>query len=169
MNVIDRILFPDRQKPILSITKLFTKAIVYLKVHCNLKLPEIGLLLAPYATPESLEHDSENVYEWMWLNLAEVPFALNVTREHGWADIDDDTESTASAEELEALVKPGPVYLFGWDRSTDSYVDELPEWLPQFVADHLKTDVFICNGRINVEIPDGEPVAQVRPQREDRK
>jgi hypothetical protein len=93
---------------------------------------------------------------------------LNVSREHGWADIDDDIESTASTEELKALVKPGPVYLFGWTRSTDSYVLELPDWLPQFVADRLKTEVFFYNGRINVEIPDGEPAALVRPQRENR-
>ena len=38
------------------------------------------------------------------------------------------------------------------------------QWLPQFVADRLNIDVFVYNRRINVDIPDGEPVAVVRPQ-----
>ena len=100
----------------------------------------------------------------MWVNVASVPFSLNVSREHGWADIEDEIESTASPEELAALIKPGPVYLIGWNRTTDSYVDELPDWLPQYVANRLDVEVFVYNGRVNVDVPDGEPVDVVRPQ-----
>lgn len=145
---------------------LFAKADVYLKINCNLDFPAIALRLSPSAAPASFEHDSENVYEWMWVNLADVPFALNISREHGWANIDDEVEATASNEELKALVKPGPVYIIGWNRSTDSYVNELPDWLAQFVADQLKSEVFVYNGRINVEIPDGDPVKTVWPRPE---
>ena len=146
---------------------LFAKGIVYLKVDCNLEFPDIGSKLAPSATPEAFEHDSENVYEWMYVHIAELPFALNVSREHGWGDIDDellDFESNATQEELNALVIPGPVYMFGWNRATDSYVDELPDWLPQFVADKLIADVFVYNRRINVAVPDGNPNAVFRPR-----
>ncbi len=136
---------------------------MYLKIFCALELPLMGMRLTKETNPESFERDSENVYEWMWLTLKNLPFALNVSREHGWADIDDETESTASTEGLNTLVKPGPVYLFGWDRSTDSYIDELPDWLPQVVADRLDMDVFVYNGRLNVEIPDCEPAAITRP------
>lgn len=148
------------------------KATVYLKINCNLEFSEIGLRLAPNATPDSFEHDSENVYEWMYVNIEDVPFALNVSREHGWAVVDDellDCDSGISQEELKLLVKPGPVYIFGWKRSTDSYVDELPEWLPQFVADNLNVDVLVYNGRINVDVPDGEPFKIVPPQPANRK
>ena len=137
---------------------------MYLKIYCNLDFPDIASRLVPDATPDSLEHDSENVYEWMWLKIKDVPFALNVSREHGWANIDDEIESTASLEELKTLVKPGAIYISGWERSTDSYINELPDWLPQFVADQLHADVCVFNGRINVEIPDGKPVAVVRPR-----
>ncbi|MCA8997546.1 MAG: hypothetical protein KDA80_11175 [Planctomycetaceae bacterium] len=137
---------------------------MYLKTNCNLDFTDIASRLAPDTTPDSLEHDSENVYEWMWLNIEDVPFALNVSREHGWADLDDEVESTASLEELKALVKPGAVYMSGWERSTDSYINELPEWLAQFVVDRLQTDVIVYNGRINVEIPDSEPAFVVHPQ-----
>jgi hypothetical protein len=139
------------------------KAFVYLKINCCLELPLIGLRLTQEVKPESFEHDSENVYEWMWVNVTNLPFALNVSRKHGWADIDGDIESTTSTEATKALVKPGPVYFSGWNRSTDSYINELPDWLPQLVADRLDTDVFVYNGRINVEIPDGEPAAIIRP------
>jgi hypothetical protein len=137
---------------------------VYLKVNCNLAFSDIAFRLALQATPDTFEHDCENVYEWMWLNIKDVSFALNVSREHGWADIDDETESTASIEELKTLVKPGAIYMAGWDRSTDTYINELPEWLPQFVADKLDADVCVCNGRINVDIPDEEFVAVVHPR-----
>ena len=150
--------------PARSSGSLFAKARVYLKAIFNRKFPDIGLLLAPSAAPESFEHDSENVYEWMWINVPSLPFALNVSREHGWADIEDEIESTASPGELEALVKPGPVYLIGWNRTADQYVDELPDWLPQFVANRLDVDVFVYNGRINVDVPDGEPLNVVYPQ-----
>ncbi len=100
----------------------------------------------------------------MWLNIKDLPFALNVSRAHGWADIDDEIESNASMDELKRIVKPGAVYMSGWERSTDSYINELPDWLPQFVADQLHADVFVYNGRINVEIPDGEPASVVHPQ-----
>lgn len=137
---------------------------MYLRVDWNLEFLEIGSRLAPDALPESLAHDFENVYEWMWVNIVGVPFALNVSREHGWAGIDDDIESGASMEELRELARPGPVYLSGWNRATDLYVDELPGWLPQFVADRLGTDVFVYHGRVNAEIPDAEPAAVFRPQ-----
>ncbi|MEZ6057485.1 MAG: hypothetical protein R3C01_12355 [Planctomycetaceae bacterium] len=137
---------------------------MYLKTNSNLDFAEIASRLVPDATPDSLEHDSENVFEWMWLNINDIPFALNVSREHGWADIDDEVESTVSLEELRTLVKPGAVYMSGWERSTDTYINELPEWLPQFVANQLHADVFVYKGRINVETPDGKPVSVVRPR-----
>jgi hypothetical protein len=146
---------------------LFAKSIVYLKFDCKLEFPAIGLKLAPSATPESFEHDSENVYEWMYLNIAELPFALNISREHGWANVDDnllDFESEATQQELRELVIPEPVYVIGWDRETDSYVDELPDWLPQFVADRLLADVFVYNRRLDVDVADGNPDAMVHPR-----
>lgn len=147
---------------------LFAKAFVYLKAIFNRKLPGIGLLLAPSAAPESFEHDSENVYEWMWVNVPSVPFALNVSREHGWADIEDEIEFAASPEELEAQVKPGPVYLFGWNRTADQYVDELPDWLPQFVANRLDVDVFVYHGRINERAEGTHVVFVYRPGTTDK-
>ena len=41
--------------------------------------------LAPDASTDSFEHDSENVYEWMFVNIQGVGFSLNISREHGWA------------------------------------------------------------------------------------
>ncbi len=145
---------------------------MYLKFDCDLEFPAIGLKLVPDAMVESFDHDSENVYEWMYVNIQGLPFALNVSREHGWANIDDellDIQSKAPQEELKALVTSSPVYIFGWNRSMESYVDELPEWLPQFVADRIGVDVLVYNRRINVDIPDDKPVAVINPRHETRK
>jgi hypothetical protein len=145
---------------------------VYLKLGCNLDFPAIGAKLAPDASPDSFDHDSENVYEWMYVKIQGLAFSLNVSREHGWADIDDellDFDSTAAKEELQALVKPGPIYIFGWDLDTNYYVAPLPEWLPQYIADKLNADVLVFDRRINVESPDGDPVAVVKPHADNRK
>ena len=104
----------------------------------------------------------------MYVNLPSLAFSLNISREHGWADIDDEIETTATEEELQALVKPGPVYIFGWDRKTEDYVDTLPDWLAQYIADRLNVDVLVYGRRINVDSPDGEPIAVVGPQQKER-
>ena len=145
---------------------------MYLKVDCNLDFTAIGLKLAPDASPDSFGHDYENVYEWMYVDMHDVSFSLNVSREHGWAEIDDellDFESTATREELQALVKSGPVYIFGWDRGNNHYVDHLPDWLAQQIANRLDADVLVYDRRMDVEIPDGDPIAVVKPHAEKRK
>lgn len=136
---------------------------MYLKLSCDLDLPAIGVRLSPDASPDAFDHDSENVYEWMYLSIPGLAFSLNISREHGRADIEDELLSTASEEELRALVKPGPVYIFGLDRETDTNADKLPDWLPQYIADKLKADVLVYHRRINVDLPDGDPVVVVKP------
>lgn len=144
---------------------------MYLKVNCTLEFPQLGRLLSPDAATESFEHDFENVYEWMSVKIPSLPFLLNISRAHGWADIDDDlvdVNSAIAAETLKSLVQPGPVYIFGWSRSEDFYVDSLPDWLPQYVADLLLEPVAVYDGRVNVDQPDSKLRAIVRPQREAR-
>ena len=127
-----------------------------------------GILWALTDT-DSFDHDSENVYEWMYVSIPGLSFSLNISREHGWADIDDELESSATEDELKSLVKPGPVYIFGWDRDTDDYSESLPDWLPQYIADKLESDVLVYHRRINVELPDGKPVLVVKPRDGNRK
>ena len=145
--------------------------IVYLKVNCALEFPQLGLLLSPGAAPESFEHDSENVYEWMYVAIPGIPFVLNISREHGWADIDDevlDFNSDIDPETLKHLAKPGPVYIIGWNRTANARVDSLPDWLPQYMADLLLVPVNVYVGCHNVDLPDPEPLATVYPHGEQR-
>lgn len=144
---------------------------VYLKVNCTLAFPQLGLLLSPGATTESFDHGSENVYEWMHVTIPSIPFALNISREHGWADIDDDVldiDAGIAPEALKGLVTPGPIYIFGWDQIANDYVDALPVWLPQYIAELLLAPVNVYDRRINIDLPDPEPFAIVFPKHEPR-
>ena len=63
---------------------------MYLRVSTKLKFPDLAQLLNPDLTEDSLGWDYENVYEWMWVDLPQFDFVLNVSREHGGADVDDE-------------------------------------------------------------------------------
>lgn len=141
--------------------------VVYLRFECGLDFPAIGMRLEPGSSAESVEHDSENVYEWMWIRIPNVPCLLNVSREHGWADLDDSLlafDSEVLEDELLSMVKPGPVYINGWDAGRDRRVGTLPDWLPQHIADQLTVEVHVFSGDLNVDHPDPDPVRVVKPQ-----
>ena len=60
---------------------------MYLKINQNIELVKLGKMILPNSTEESLCHDCENVYEWMYVDLPAYDFSLNVSRNHGMADI----------------------------------------------------------------------------------
>lgn len=139
---------------------------MYLKFDCRLELRAIGKRLIPEAVTDEIETDAENVYEWMWIEIPNVPCSLNVSREHGWAQIEDalmDLDSDAAEDEVHSIVTPGPVFVSGWNRSRDEFVDALPDWLSQYFADRLSIDVLVFHGRPNVDLPDTTPIAVVHP------
>lgn len=138
---------------------------MYLKFISKLNFPALAKALCTDLTEDTIDWDSENVYEWMYVDLPQLDFSLNVSREHGWAEIDDALYDLYEDDEetLTQHLHPGPVYLFGWNRQESNYVDALPDFLPAFVADRLSVDVSVYPGRINVDIPDAEPIAVVTP------
>jgi hypothetical protein len=139
---------------------------MYLKFETRLEFPELARTLCPELTEENIDWDSENVYEWMYVDLPQLDFSLNVSREHGWTDIDDATldQHENNQEALKQIVQPGPVYVFGWNRRTSDYVDQLPDYLPSFIADRLLVNVSVFNRRINVDQPDTKPLTVVGPK-----
>ena len=138
---------------------------MYLRFDTRLEFPELAKVLRSDLTEDSLDWDSENVYEWMYIDLPKLPFSLNVSREHGWADVDDEIldQHENDTEKLKQIVKPGPVYVMGWNRNTDSYVDDLPDDLAALFADQLEVDVAVFFGRLNVDDDDGKPLRVVEP------
>jgi len=50
----------------------------------------VAIALVPDLCPEQVEWDHENVNEWAYVDLPEVSFSLNVTRDQGMSDVDDD-------------------------------------------------------------------------------
>lgn len=140
---------------------------MYLRFETDLGLPALAKALHSELTEDDIDYDYENVYEWMYVDLPQIGFSLNISREHGWADLDDEVldKYEDEQEKLRELIRPGPVYIFGWSRETDSYVDELPGFLPLFVAERLGTAVSAFTRRINVDSSDGEPESVVYPNR----
>ncbi len=138
---------------------------MHLRFESRLDFAALARALCVDLTEDSIDYDYENVYEWMYVDLPQIEFSLNVSREHGWADIEDEMldKYEHHKPQLRELVQPGLVYVFGWSRETDDYVDDLPDFLPSLVADRLGVDVSVFSRRINVDSSDGEPIAVVRP------
>ena len=138
---------------------------MFLKFQTTFELPALATSLVPNATEESIDWDHENVYEWMYIDLPELDFSLNISREHGYTDLDDEVLDQYEGDEtkIKSLANPGPVYVFGWNRNESDYVDRLPDWLPRFFADRLAVDVSVYDARINVDNPDPDPISLVKP------
>jgi len=91
-----------------------------------------------------------------------VSFSLDVTRDHGMSDVDDDALDMMSAEEIETLPTSGPTYIFGWDRGRDQYVEEIPESLIRLLCATTRSDIVVYPGRIHMGRQDPQPVKQIR-------
>ena len=143
---------------------------MYLKFFTNLEFPVLGKHLVPEMSELALDWDSENVYEWMYLDFPDRGLCLNLSREHGWANIEDAllAEHRDNEAKLKRLVQPGSVYVFGWDRKASTYIDVLPESLASEIADTLNVEVYVYAGRINVDIPDSAPTEVIKPSNSQR-
>jgi hypothetical protein len=126
---------------------------------------KVAVALLPHLRPEHVDWDYENVYEWAYVDLPDLRFTLDVTRDHGMSDVDDKVLDALSSEEIEALPTVGPTYIFGLDRRSDSYVMELPDELIQRISDSVQSEVLIFPGRINTDQPDPEPIGRTKPRR----
>ena len=131
---------------------------MYLKINQNIELVKLGKMILPNSTEESLCHDCENVYEWMYVDLPAYDFSLNVSRNHGMADIDDEIFDQHTEDELKEIIKPGPIYIFGWNKQKELYVDDIPEELIETISKKTDTTITVYPGRVNVDSPDPEPL-----------
>lgn len=138
---------------------------MYLRFQSSLEFPALAHALCEQLTEDNINWGSENVYEWMWVDLPQLDFSLNISREHGLADVEDEVldRYRDDEEELKRIVRSGPIYVMGWNRNRDEYVDQLPDFLAKYIADRLSVDVFGFHRRINVDVADGEPDFVVVP------
>jgi len=139
---------------------------MYLRFDTQLEFPQLANLLRPGIAEDSLVWDYENVYEWMYIDLPTIEFSLNVSREHGLADVADDIldQIEEGSEEWKRIVQCGPTYVMGWDRSTDQYVYELPNDVPALFANRIAVEIAVFSGRLNIDAEDGDPMRLVTPK-----
>ncbi len=138
---------------------------MYLKLADKLSPKKVAVALLPNLRLEQIEWDYENVHEWAYVDLPELTFSLDVTREHGMSDVDDEVLDGLTPEEIEALPTAGPTYIFGWNRRSDYYVQDLPDSLIQRISDSVQSEILIYPGRINVDAVDPEPIGRTKPKR----
>lgn len=138
---------------------------MYLKLAEKLSPKKVALALLPHLQPHQVDWDCENVYEWAYVDLPELSFTLDVTRDHGMSDVDDEVLDGLTPEEIEALPTAGPTYIFGIERRSGSYAPELTDDLIQRICDSVQSDILIFPGRINVDQADPEPIGRTKPKR----
>ena len=138
---------------------------MYLRVSTKLKFPDLAQLLNPDLTEDSLGWDYGNVYEWMWVDLPQFDFVLNVSREHGGADVDDELydQLAGDPDAQRRLMTPGPAYINAWTKVNGERVNDLPESLAQFLAKQLNVDVDVFGEILNVDAEDESPNETVNP------
>jgi len=122
---------------------------MFLKAETKLTLIDIGTLLVPDSTEDSLLYDYENVYEWFYLLVKEISITLNVSREHGFSGNDN--------------IVPGATYFCAHDNETQLLFDKNIESIAQWIANVLCTDVSIHSGKYYVDVPETECVQVVSP------
>lgn len=137
---------------------------MYLKLTEKLSPRKVAIALLPHLQAEQVECDHENVYEWACVDLPELSFSLNVTRDHGMSHVDDEVLDTLTPEQIEALPTAGPTYIYGYNRQSNSLVPELPQDLVQRISDSTQSDILIYPGRLAIDKPDPKPICRTKPR-----
>ncbi len=136
---------------------------MHLRLKRKISVSSAAKLLRAKLPGTEIELDYENQYEWAYVDLAGLSFTLDITRDHGMSEIDDEFLGKVSDAEIESLDTAGPTYLFGIDRKTDSIVDDVPSWAIQNICDALQTEIDILPGRLNVAGEDPPSTLTVKP------
>ncbi|VAW65391.1 hypothetical protein MNBD_GAMMA09-2957 [hydrothermal vent metagenome] len=124
---------------------------MHLKTSNTRDLIEIGKLLLPDANENDFNFDCENIYEWIYINVPEYNFVLNISREHGMARLANEVlDKCKSDEELEKMLTPGPVYIFCIDEASAEYADMIPDSLISYISQRLNSAITVFPGRLNV-------------------
>jgi len=135
---------------------------MYLKLTKKISPRTVAKMITPDLDDHDLEHDYENVYEWAYIDLPELDFSLDVTRDHGMSEIEDHELDNMSQEELKSIPSAGATYIFGFNRKFDQYVNEIPEWVIEILCQKTQSDIFVYPGRINIDDEDPEPIKQYK-------
>lgn len=136
---------------------------MYLRLEKKISPKNVAVALFPDVVEGDLEYDIENVYEWLYLKIPPFDHSLDITRDHGMSDVDDNDIDGMSNEEIDLLDKAGPTYIFAWDRKKDAYIEFIPIEIIQKISNQLSSRVFVLPGRIDVGQKDPNPEKIISP------
>ena len=127
---------------------------MYLRIETKVAPLKVGKLLFPDLTEDDFDYDIENQYEWLYLKVNGFKKVLDITRDHGMSEIEDEALDEMFLEEVENNLAAGPTYIFTVDDKEKKYYENIPNEIVQELSNTLKSPISIFSGDFNIENED---------------
>lgn len=136
---------------------------MYLRIETKVAPLQVGKLLFPSLAEEDFRYDMENQYEWLYLSIDGFDKVLDITRDHGMSEIEDEVLDEMSPEEIEENLNVGPTYIFTVDDLNKKYYEDIPDELIQQLSNTLKSSISIFSGSFNIQNEDSNAIRTIHP------
>ena len=136
---------------------------MYLRIETKIPPLRVGKLIFPDLDEEDFRYDIENQFEWLYLNINGFDKTLDITRDHGMSEIEDEVLDEMSAKEIEENLSVGPTYIFTVDDQNKNYYENIPNEVTQELSNILKSPISVFSGSFNIENDDSKPKITIQP------
>jgi len=136
---------------------------MYLRVETKISPLKVGKLLFPDLAEDDFRYDIENQFEWLYLSINGFNKMLDITRDHGMSEIEDEVLEKMSSEEIEENLFVGPTYIFTVDDQNKIYYENIPSEIIQELSNTIKSPISIFSGSFHIENDDSKPKNRIQP------
>lgn len=131
---------------------------MHLKISQKICPLRLAMTLFPDQNNEDFDYDSENIYEWVILPFPEFKLSLNISRDHGQHELENDTLDSMTDHDFEHLEYAGFTYITNNKNDRD-----IPDSLIQKIANQLRFPLNVYHKPININKEDGQPDHIISP------
>ena len=124
---------------------------MYLKLDKKIPPIKVAQMLDTELSEDEVNYDYENVYEWVYLNPPGYDCTLNISRDHGQSEIDDDLLDEMTEDQILSLPEAGETYI------TSERPSIIPNELIRYIAEKTESKIKVFKSRLNIEGDDGVP------------
>ena len=136
---------------------------MYLRIETKIAPLKVGKLIFPDLAKDDFRYDIENQFEWLYLNISGFDKTLDITRDHGMSEIEDEVLDQMSLEEIEENPFVGFTYIFSVDEQSKNYYQDIPNEVTQELSNILKSPISVFSGSFNIENNDPKPKITIQP------